>query len=172
MTQITVTYDSGEAVSYPLGVKALDVLVHEEKLEPPLVAVLVDNELKSLDTELESDCMVRPVLADSAPGALVYRRSLCFLLAIASRELFPERRLIAGMAIGTGFYHYYFDEIPLTEEQVGTLAARIGDLVAMGHTDSPREVALGKGLRLFRHKRTARHHGSDRKPERPPDTSQ
>ena len=130
MMQIKVTYDSGEAISYPLGVKALDILAGAGNPDQPLVAILVDNELKSLDTELESDCRVRPVLADSAPGAMVYRRSLCFLLAIASRELFPERRLIAGMAIGTGFYHYYFDEIPLTETQVGTLASRIGDLVA------------------------------------------
>ncbi|HWP69338.1 MAG TPA: nucleoside kinase, partial [Rectinemataceae bacterium] len=105
MTQITVTYDSGKTISFPLGVKVLDALAHAGKLEGALVAALVDNEIKSLDTELESDCTIRPVLTNSAPGVLVYRRSLCFLLAIASRELFPERRLIAGMAIGTGFYH-------------------------------------------------------------------
>lgn len=130
MTQITVTYDSGETSAYPPGTKALDVLASSGKLDQPLVAVLVDNELMSLDTELESDCRVRAVLADSAPGAAVYRRSLCFLLAIASRELFPERRLIAGMAIGTGFYHYYFDETPLTETQVAALAEHISQLIA------------------------------------------
>ena len=130
MTMITVTYDSGETATYPLGVKALDVLARSGKLDQPLVAILVDNELKSLDTELESDCKVRAVLADTAAGAAVYRRSLCFLLAIASRELFPERRLIAGMAIGTGFYHYYFDEIPLTKAQVTALSERISALIA------------------------------------------
>ena len=130
MTRITITYESGGTASFPPGVKAIDVLGKAGTKDRPLVAVLVDNELKSLDAELESDCAVRPVLADSAPGALVYRRSLCFLLAIASRELFPDRRLIAGMAIGTGFYHYYFDEIPLTEQEVRLLAGRIGDLVA------------------------------------------
>lgn len=130
MTQITVTYDSGESVSYPLGVRVLDVLARAGSLEKPLVAALVDNELKSLDTELESDCRVRPVLTNSAPGALVYRRSLCFVLAIASRELFPARRLIAGMAIGTGFYHYYFDEIPLSDAEVSALVERMRSLIA------------------------------------------
>lgn len=130
MTQITVTYDSGETKSFQMGIKALNTLPNEGGSDQPLVAVLIDNELKSLDTELESDCRISPVLAGSTIGATVYRRSLCFLLAIASRELFPERRLIAGMAIGTGFYHYYYDEIPLTEEQVEKLAERIGDLVA------------------------------------------
>jgi len=129
MTTITVTYDSGETSTYPSGIRALDVLASSGKTDQPLVAALVDNELMSLGTELESDCRIRAVLADSAAGAAVYRRSLCFLLAIASRELFPGRRLIAGMAIGTGFYHYYFDEIPLTEAQVKKLAGKIGDLV-------------------------------------------
>ncbi|HWR11834.1 MAG TPA: nucleoside kinase [Rectinemataceae bacterium] len=130
MTQITATFDSGETKFFQTGTKALETLPNKGGLDQALVAVLIDNELKSLDTELESDCRISPVLSGSAIGATVYRRSLCFLLAIASRELFPERRLIAGMAIGTGFYHYYYDEIPLTEEQVEKLAGRIGDLVA------------------------------------------
>src|SRR3989339_353152 len=85
MTTITVTYDSGETSSYPSGIRALDVLASSGKTDQPLVAAIVDNELMSLDTELESDCRIRAVLADSAAGAAVYRRSLCFLLAIASR---------------------------------------------------------------------------------------
>ena len=47
---------------------------------------------------------VEPVTIASTQGATTYRRSLCFLLAIAARELHPGRRLVAGMAIGTGFY--------------------------------------------------------------------
>lgn len=130
MTTITLTYDSGQSADYPAGIKAIEALPPALGQSHPVVAVLVDNELRSLDSALESDCRIRPVSADTAPGALVYRRSLCFLLAIASRELFPQRRLIAGMAIGAGFYHYYFDEIPLTEAQVAALAARMAELAA------------------------------------------
>lgn len=90
MTQITVSYESGEKAAYPSGVRVLDVLTKTGCLEQPLVAALVDNEIKGLDTQLVSDCRVAPVLSNSAPGALVYRRSLCFLLAIASRQLFPS----------------------------------------------------------------------------------
>jgi len=125
MPQITVLYESGENAAYPSGVRVLDVLTKTGCLEQPLVAALVDNEIKGLDTQLVSDCRVAPVLSNSAPGALVYRRSLCFLLAIASRQLFPQRRLIAGMAIGAGFYHYYADEQPLSEEEVSVLSQRM-----------------------------------------------
>lgn len=130
MTQITVYYESGESAVYPAGVRALDVLARNCSLEQPLVAALVNNEIKGLDTRLINDCRVKPVLSDSAAGALVYRRSLCFLLAIASRQLFPERRLIAGMAIGAGFYHYYADEKTLTEEEIKALSEAMKSLVS------------------------------------------
>lgn len=130
MTEICVHYESGQSRNFPAGITARAALEKEAPLPAGILAVLIDNELRSLDSELESDCLICPVLADSTLGAPVYRRSLCFLLAIASKELFPERRLIAGMAIGTGFYHYYFDEIPLSEDQVAELAKRIASLIA------------------------------------------
>ena len=128
MTQITVHYESGERLAYPSGVRVKDVLAKAGSLAHPMVAALVNNEIKGLDTLLTHDCKVSPVLANSAPGALVYRRSLCFLLAIASRQLFPQRRLIAGMAIGAGFYHYYADEQALSEAEVAALSERMRKL--------------------------------------------
>ncbi|MEW6550093.1 MAG: nucleoside kinase [Spirochaetota bacterium] len=134
MTQIRVRHPSGKESLYPSGIKVLATLGTEGSLEAPLVAALVNNELKDLDTELRYDCEVKPVLSNSAAGASVYRRSLCFILAIASRQLMPERRLIAGMAIGAGFYHYYFDEIPLDAAQVRALSDRMASIV---RGDSP-----------------------------------
>ena len=130
MALISIIGISGETQTIEAGRKAAEVLPESQTFPHPLVAVLVDNELKSLDTELLYDCRIQPILADSSLGALVYRRSLCFVLAIASREVFPERRLIAGMAIGSGFYHYYFDETPLTKVHVEALALKMRELIA------------------------------------------
>lgn len=131
MAQITATFDSGLSETFPAGVAAGEALARAGSPEFPLVAALVDNEVMSLDWILKGDCRISPVLANSSAGALVYRRSLCFLLAIASREVFPERRLIAGMAIGTGFYHYYADERPLSGEEVDALAGKMRGLAEM-----------------------------------------
>jgi len=129
MKQVTVSYASGESVAYPSGVKAADVIGKMGGLPWPLAAVLVNNELKDLDAPILTDCRVDPVTIDSSQGATTYRRSLCLLLAIASRELSPARRLMAGMAIGTGFYHYYDDDIPLKAEEVAALEKRMRELV-------------------------------------------
>jgi uridine kinase len=129
MKQIIVTYASGEKVAYPSGVRAADVIGKLGSLTWPLAAVLVNNELKDLDAPLLTDCRIDPVTIDTVQGATTYRRSLCFLLAIAARELTPERRLMAGMAIGTGFYHYYDDDIPMSAEDVAALEQRMRALV-------------------------------------------
>ena len=61
MKQITVSYASGEKVSYPAGVKAADVIGRLGPLDWPLAGVLVNNELKSLEAMLLADCRVEPV---------------------------------------------------------------------------------------------------------------
>jgi len=130
MRQVTVTYASGEKLAYPAGVKAQDVIGKLGSLKWPLAAVLINNELKSLDSQILTDCIIVPVTLDTTQGATTYRRSLCFLLAIASKQLYPERRLMAGMAIGTGFYHYFDDDIALKGGDVESLEARMRDLVS------------------------------------------
>ena len=134
MKQITVTYANGEKVAYPAGVKAHDIIGHMGALDWPLAAILVNNELQPLDAELLTDCSVEAVTISSTQGATTYRRSLCFLLAIAARELHPGRRLVAGMAIGTGFFHFFDDDKAIDEADVGALERRMRELV---ERDSP-----------------------------------
>ena len=129
MRQVTVAYALGESIAYPAGVKAQDVIGKMGSLKWPLAAVLINNELKSLDAQILTDCRIEPVTLDTSQGATTYRRSLCFLLAIAAKQLFPKRRLMAGMAIGTGFFHYFADDKPLKAEEVASLEAGMRAIV-------------------------------------------
>ncbi len=129
MRQVTVSYSSGEKVVYAAGVKVADVIGRMGELAYPLAAVLVNNELRSLDSQILTDCAVEPVPINTAQGAATYRRSLCFLLAITARELHPGRRLIAGMAIGTGFYHFFADDRYVLEAEVAALEAHMREIV-------------------------------------------
>lgn len=123
--KIAARIGNGDRIEIPEGTRADAVLGDGNAL-----AVLVDNELHSPDVELEHDCRLEPLYGTSSLGAWVYRRSLCFLLAAASRRLYPSRRLIAGMAIGTGFYHYFHDEIPIRDDEVKALSEAMRGLVS------------------------------------------
>jgi Uridine kinase len=129
MRQVTVTYANGEKVAYPAGVKAQDIISKLGSLDWPLAAVLINNELKSLDSQILTDCVIEPVTIGTSQGATTYRRSLCFLLAIAAKQLYPGRRLMAGMAIGTGFYHYFDDDKGLSVKDIEALEQCMSGMV-------------------------------------------
>ncbi len=149
MKQVTITFASGETQVYPAGVRVSDVLGAAGPLSNPLAAVLLDNELKSANSVIKTDCTVLPVTVGMAQGAATYRRSLCFLLAIASREVFPGRRLVAGMAIGTGFYHFYDDDKPITSTDIEALAAHMRSFVARDIDINIEEWSWSKAMKYF-----------------------
>lgn len=128
MHQVTIRYPSGKTLSFPSGIKVAEATAGFGAMSQPLAAVLVNNELQSLEAHVLTNCTMEPVLIDSAQGAFAYRRSLCFLAAIAARELFPQRDLVVGQAIGYGFYHR-FEDGPITEDEIQALEAKMRDLV-------------------------------------------
>lgn len=130
MYQITIRYPSGNAVSYPAGIKVSEAISGFGSLARPLAAVLINNELQPLSASIFINCFMEPVLTDSAQGAFSYRRSLCFLAAIAARDMFPKRRLIVGQSIGYGFYHRFLDG-KTSEEDINALSKRMRELVEM-----------------------------------------
>ena len=109
---VRVNLPSGETREYARGTPVARVA--EDPAFPrgalPLVAALVNNEVASLASGLETNCAVEPIDLGSRAGLTVYRKSLCFLLHMAARQVFPGRRLVIGHSLGQGYF-YYFDGI-------------------------------------------------------------
>jgi uridine kinase len=126
---ITVTLPSGASFRTPFGTVIRDVVPRLGPSHHPIVACYVNNELRSLGATLFVNSDIRPVTVDMADGMLVYRRSLCFLLACAADQVFPGRRLVVGQAIGYGFYFGFEDDAPVEAADVDMLEKRMSDLV-------------------------------------------
>ncbi|HUW41105.1 MAG TPA: nucleoside kinase [Rectinemataceae bacterium] len=150
MRQITVTYASGEKIAFPAGAKVSDTIGHMGSLSWPLAAVLVNNALTPLDATLLTDCTVLPVTLNTPQGAITYRRSLCFLLAIAVRDIQPGRRLVAGMAIGTGFFHQFADDRPMDASEIAALEARMRELVERDQPINIEQRSWAEAVEYFR----------------------
>jgi uridine kinase len=107
---VRVLLPGGAARDVPTGTPVADVVRDPSfpRGELPLVAVLLNNEVASLRQKLEVNCQLAPVTLGSRAAAVIYRRSLSFLLAMASTRVFPKRRLIVGHSLGQGYY-YHFD---------------------------------------------------------------
>jgi uridine kinase len=71
----------------------------------PIVAAMIDDELRELTYHIQSDVEVTPLGMDDRDGSRIYRRSLAFLLVVATRELFPEARLHIDHSMTFGGYY-------------------------------------------------------------------
>ncbi|HEX7619704.1 MAG TPA: nucleoside kinase, partial [Anaerolineales bacterium] len=68
----------------------------------PLVAAIVNGDLRELTYPIKMDASLAPVSMADADGARIYRRSLTFLLETAFVALFPEAVLIIDHSISSG----------------------------------------------------------------------
>src|SRR5512135_2081167 len=98
----------------PIGdfLKALDFPI-------PIVAADVDGELRELTYPIQMDALVRPISMAESDGALIYRRSLNFLLEMAFTDLFPGATLRIDHSISFGGYYCQVrGRRPLTKEEL------------------------------------------------------
>ena len=70
----------------------------------PVLAVIVDNNLKSLDFSIVSPHNVRFIEYDHPDGRRTYIRSLCFVLQVVVREMFPDKILSVDYSLPSGLY--------------------------------------------------------------------
>ena len=137
MDTVSVNVDGYGEVAVPAGTRA-ELVLEQANMEaasrpkknafPPL-AVLINNELAPLSAPIGAPCSIKPIYPDSPMGTEVYRRSLCFILALAAREIVPSRRLTVSMAIGNGYYHYFDDNEPVSAQLLEALSRRMRELV-------------------------------------------
>ncbi|MBR5646793.1 MAG: nucleoside kinase [Treponema sp.] len=110
-----------------------------------LVAAKINNELCSLDSELEFDCKVEPIYNNTREGMAVYRRSLCLLLAAAAHKLNPKTRLLVGNSICYSYY-YTFDGDPIDAD---LLKAEMQKIIAKDIKIKSEYISWEQAVELF-----------------------
>ncbi len=117
--EISIEFPSGKKRAFNSGVKAEQILADSEfnSIRDFIIAARVNNEIVSVSYKLEVSCALHPILLDSREGVNIYRRSLCYLLAIACKKVFKDRRLVIGHSLGKGYYYYFdgMDSVPETD---------------------------------------------------------
>ena len=117
----------------------------------PIVAAAVDGELRELTYPIGMDAMVRPISMAESDGALIYRRSLNFLLEMAFTDLIPGATLRIDHSISFGGYYCQVrGREPLSEEELKRLKAHMQKLIAADVHFEKSEVPLQQAIDYFR----------------------
>lgn len=148
---IEVNFADGRTFTGPRGATAEDfVTVAQPVTAGTIVAVLLNGRLRELDTPLDTDTELVPVDSSDSDGVRIYRRSLCFLMVVAARELFPGNSISIQHSIPSG--GYYCERRggpPFTDAELAQLQKRMGELVAADLPIVREQVPLQEALQHF-----------------------
>jgi uridine kinase len=148
---IEVHLPDGSVLSGPRGMSAGDFLrASQGSNQAPLVAAIVNNDLRELTFPLKMDSTLAPVTMQDADGARIYRRSLTFLLETAFTSLFKDAVLVIDHSISSGGYYCHVNgRRPLDHEELSQLEARMHALVNENTPFLRREIPVAEAIAFF-----------------------
>ncbi len=153
-TSVQVTFSDGTVLEAPVGttleafVQAFESRQTEKHALP--VAAIVDGLLRELTMPVKRDVSLELIRTDSGDGGRIYRRSLAFLLTVATAEIFPGTQVIIDYALPSGAY---FCKVrgrpPFTEEELEAIQARMREIVEAKEPIIRRQIPLEEARRIF-----------------------
>lgn len=121
------------------------------KFPIPIVAADVDGELRELTYPIHMESHVRPITMADSDGALIYRRSLNFLLEMAFADLFPsaELRIDHSISFG-GYYCQVGGRPPLSIAELAQLKTHMQGLIDADLPFIRKEIPLQQAIEYFK----------------------
>jgi uridine kinase len=148
--EIAMTFPNGKIFTVPVGTEASCLLPHCGEADGTVAAVIVNNEMLPLSTQLLTNASFKPVLLESAEGASVYRHTLSFLLCAASHKVFPARVLRIGHSLGDCYYFSYHGGKAIAEEHIKALKDAIDDFIKRDLEIEHKFVSYSDALNAFK----------------------
>ena len=117
----------------------------------PLVAAIVNGELRELTYLINLESLVQPITLGDPDGSRIYRRSLTLLLEMAFSDLFPDAKLTIDHSVSFGGYYCQVSgRDPLTSAELEALKKHIRDFIEADLPFERLEVPLAEAIQYFR----------------------
>ncbi|MBN1647194.1 MAG: nucleoside kinase [Spirochaetales bacterium] len=152
MQDIRITLPSGKTVTQHYGTRVEDILAEPEFAgrKDSIIAAFVNNEIVSLSFMVKVSADIRPIYTESPAGNRVYRNTLCFLLNIAFRQVFPDKHLVIGHSMGMGYYYYFREDENIPADALGALDRKMRELISENLPINRGVLSYSDALQLFR----------------------
>ena len=153
MDKIQVTFiNNNQEITkgtFDYGTKVYTVLDNFNIPTDSIYAVKINNEVRSLEDQLQYTSTIEPVLNNSKTGSAIYRRSLCLLLATACHTLFPEKRLLVGHSLGHGYFYTFENEDEVSNDIINQLRKEMEKLIEQNIPITTKDISYQEATQLF-----------------------
>lgn len=153
MDKIQVTFiNNNQEITkgtFDYGTKVYSVLDNFNIPTDSIYAVKINNEVRSLEDQIQYTSTIEPVLNNSKTGSAIYRRSLCLLLATACHTLFPEKRLLVGHSLGHGYFYTFENEDEISNDVINQLRKEMEKLIEQNIPITTKDISYQEATQLF-----------------------
>ena len=153
MDKIQVTFiNNNQEITkgtFDYGTKVYSVLDNFNIPTDSIYAVKINNEVRSLEDQIQYTSTIEPVLNNSKTGSAIYRRSLCLLLATACHTLFPEKRLLVGHSLGHGYFYTFENEDEVSNDVINQLRKEMEKLIEQNIPITTKDISYKEATQLF-----------------------
>jgi len=119
-----------------------------------IIGAIINGELRELTYPIDKEAYVRPVTMKEADGALIYRRSLTFLLEATFEDLFPNAGLaIDHSVVSGGYFCRVLDRPILSSDELEQLEKHMIELVRADLPMTRKSVPITEAVEYFQSKK-------------------
>ena len=151
---IKITLPDGSIREYNAGVTAYDVAMSiSQGLAKAVLAAEVNGEVWDLTRPIATDSSLKLLKWDDEGGKKTFWHSSAHLMAEAIEEAYPGAKFWVGPALDNGYY-YDIDlgDKKLTEEDLGKLEKRMGELASQGNKYIRTAMPKAEAVKYFTEK--------------------
>ncbi|MRX73861.1 threonine--tRNA ligase [Bacillus lacus] len=149
-SKINISFPDGRSKDYPKGVLAGDIAYDiSPRLKKTSVGVLVNQELREMSSEIDSDAEIEFLSQKSKHGIQMARHSAAHILAQAVKRLFPEVQLGIGPVIENGYYYDFQSNVSFTPEHLLNIEGEMKNIINENHNIIRRAVSKEEAAALF-----------------------
>jgi len=150
-TTVHVTLPNNRTFEGPVGT-TVETFLKAAFPDPkaPLIAALVNGQLRELTYALKRDSDVEPIDLSHSDGVRIYRRSLSFLMMAAARRILPGVEIFVDHSLPFGGY---FCEVrnrePLTSAELAAISAEMQRMIDADIPIARKSIPLEEALGIF-----------------------
>ncbi len=126
--KIKVNYET-KVFEVEKGTKVIDLLKEEiENAKMEVIACMCNNEVRSLNLELNEDCNLELIDLNSKNGMMIYIRGIMYIMSKALNELYPEALLTVNYQLSNAMF-CELDNMKMTDEMINNIHTRMQEII-------------------------------------------
>ncbi len=148
---IRITLPDGGIKEFGRPVSGADVAADiGPGLAKAALAIRVNGVMKDLATVLDADAELSIVTAKDADALELIRHDAAHVMAEAVQELYPGTQVTIGPSIENGFYYDFARAEPFTPDDLGTIEARMREIVDRDEVITREEWGRDRAIDYFK----------------------